>query len=173
MIKIYVSKNHNIATAMSSSSHAYSGASVAFNFSNVQLSATALTAWLEAFKCLNQLLHCNLQVTGQNMMWHSLGCSLTFSVIGMRGDKWKVMLIFFQASLRDMIILFQNKLLQAPVQWEESNRSCDQWGPMEYFPNHRILSQAFKINIPIYLIGCLVRWDNILENLSGIILICL
>ena len=48
-------ENHDlvVAIARSSSFHADSLLRVAFKCFNVQISVTALAAWLETFKCLN------------------------------------------------------------------------------------------------------------------------
>ena len=40
---------------------------VAFKCLSIQFSVADLVAWLEAFKCLNQSLHWNYEVTGQNI----------------------------------------------------------------------------------------------------------
>ena len=64
-------------------------------------------------------------------------------------------------------IILKLRLQWDPVQWEKNIRSCDQWGPMEYFPNHEILSQPLRTNIWIYLIGCLVRWLRSTANPIG------
>ena len=53
MWKFRCYENHDLAIARSSSSRANPGLRLAFKCLNVSISATALAAWLEAFKCLN------------------------------------------------------------------------------------------------------------------------